>query len=166
LTDCIPVAKTAGYRGGAARAVPSPGDCSMSIRHRLTLALAALALLLSGCAGMGARMESSSWRLVEWGATTQSLPATAITARFADGQVTGRSAVNTYSGRATLGPGVTMAIGPLATTRMAGPQPAMHAESTYLALLSGSKKFQVLDGRLTLRDGNDDVTLVFVASAD
>ena len=138
----------------------------MSIRHRLTLALAALALLLSGCAGMRARVESSTWRLVEWGATAQPLPEAAITARFANGQVTGRSAVNTYSGRMTLGPGITMAIGPLASTRMAGPEPAMRAERTYLALLSDSRKFQLRDGRLTLRDGNDDITLVFEATGD
>ena len=138
----------------------------MSIRRHLTLALATLALLLTGCASTDPRVDATTWRLVGWSASSLKPTDFPITARFADGKVTGRSAVNTYTGSFTDGQGIAIAIGPLATTRMAGPEPAMRAERIYLALLSDSKKM-LMDGRqLTLRDGNDDVTLVFEAATE
>ena len=43
-------------------------------------------------------------------------------------------------------------IGPLASTKKAGPQELMDQEAAYLAALERSAQWEVMNGRLTLRD--------------
>lgn len=138
-----------------------------SVVTRLRLTLAAILVLLAGCASTPApRLDEHAWRLTAW--SVSSLPATEfeITARFADGGVSGRSAVNTYRGPVTLGPGNALAFGPMATTKMAGPEPAMRAEGIYLRLLADAASYSIDGDRLTLRDAGGNERLVFEPLAD
>jgi heat shock protein HslJ len=63
-------------------------------------------------------------------------------------------------GAGLVGPTGTMEIGPLATTRMAGPADAMQAENAYLALLDTVKGYSVSEAELDLLAG-DNVVLTY-----
>ena len=130
-------------------------------------ALVAIALLLSACATTPApRLENQDWQLIAWSLSSERASDFTITARFADGGVSGRSAVNTYRATVALGPGNALAVGPMAMTRMAGPEPALRAEKAYLELLGDARSWQVADGRLRLLDAGGNESLVFAATAD
>jgi len=73
----------------------------------VTLAAVAALLAISGCGdskGSAPALDGTSWRLTEW--TLSSLDPTdfTISAQFAKGKVSGKSAVNTYAGQYTEGP--------------------------------------------------------------
>ena len=130
-------------------------------------ALLALGALLAACATMPVpRLDGTTWRLSAWSVASLRADEFEITARFADGRVSGRSAVNTYTGAATIGPGNAIAFGPMASTRMAGPEPAMRAEGIYLRLLGDARSWSIDDARLTLRDAGGNDRLVFMAAPD
>ncbi|HPD92863.1 MAG: META domain-containing protein [Rhodobacter sp.] len=75
----------------------------------------AVLLSLAGCTGAGAGPEGD-WRVVELDGTAIA-PADGVTLALADGQATGRSGCNRFTGGYALGSGFTF--GPLAATRMA-----------------------------------------------
>jgi heat shock protein HslJ len=130
-------------------------------------ALAAIALLLVGCATAPApRLEGQEWQLIAWSLSSERASDFTITARFADGGVSGRSAVNNYRAPVTLGPDHTLAVGPMAMTRMAGPEPALRAEKAYLELLGDARSWQIEDGRLRMLDAGGNESLVFASTAD
>lgn len=132
----------------------------------MLVALAGLLAMGGGATAPAPRLEGTSWRLQAW--SISSLPASdfTLTARFADGDVSGRSAVNTYSAPVTHGHGNTLAVGPVVLTRMAGPEPAMRAESAFLALLGDARSWRI-DGRhLILFDAGGNERLVFARSDD
>lgn len=74
-----------------------------------------------------------------------------VTVEFGDTRISGRAACNRYSGpvTATEVPGG-IAVGMIATTRMACPDTAMAAEARFLALLGNVTTMGFLAGRLTL----------------
>ena len=138
-------------------------------------ALAALVLIavsvivLAGCSsdsGLpdGSSLDGTQWRLTEWTLSSLNPADFTITAQFADGQVSGNSGVNTYSGSYQAGPGEAFSVGQIAATEMAGPEPAMRAESAYLTLLGQAKSFKAADGRLTLYDQGGNESLLFDAA--
>jgi heat shock protein HslJ len=127
----------------------------------------AAAVLVAACASAPPpRIDAHAWRLTTWSVSSSQASDFDITARFADGGVSGRSAVNTYRGAVTLGPGNAIAFGPMATTRMAGPEAAMRAESAYLALLAQATSYSIDDDRLTLADAGGNASLVFERGED
>ena len=75
------------------------------------------------------------------------------TLAVADGQVSGFAGVNRLAGRLA-GEGELL-FGPLATTRMAGPPPAMELETRYLAALQQATGWRIEDGRLLLQVGGE-----------
>jgi heat shock protein HslJ len=121
-------------------------------------------VVLAGCASAGSPLDGTTWRLTEW--TLSSLRATdsTITARFADGQLSGGSGVNTYGGPYRLGAGNAVAIGPLASTEMAGSEPAMRAEAAYMTLLGQAGSYKISDGKLTLYDKGGNESLIYEAA--
>jgi heat shock protein HslJ len=125
-----------------------------------------LAGLAGGCATTPSRLDGREWRLIAWSISSQRATDFPITARFAEGAVSGRSAVNTYRGSVVPGPGDSIAFGPMATTRMAGPEPAMRAEGNYLQLLASAKAYRVNGNRLTLYGSGRNELLVFEAVPD
>ena len=133
--------------------------------------VAALALLaaasLAACGSPAvdeAALDGTSWQLSAWSVSSADPADFEITADFADGRVGGRSAVNSYSGAYTTGADGAFSTGPLASTEMAGPEPAMRAEQAYLELLGAAKSYKLEGDRLTLMDGGGNDSLVFTAA--
>ena len=127
----------------------------------------ALALApLGGCAASGPALNNTRWKLTEWTLSSLNPADFTITAEFADGRISGKSGVNSYSGVCRLGPGKAFAVVQVAGTQMAGPEPAMRAESAYLTLLGQARAYRVTGARLTSYDEGGNVSLVFEATAD
>ncbi len=129
-------------------------------------------LALAGCGQAGGPLDGTSWRLVGWTLSSLHPLDFTITARFAEGRISGSAGVNSYGGPYKTGPGPltggsgagdAFAAGPLAVTAMAGPEPAMRAEKAYLTLLGQARSFQVTGGRLTLYDQGGNESLLFEA---
>ena len=140
------------------------------LRTRIA-AIAALALLctplalgLAGCSGPDS-LDGTSWRLVGWSVSAIDPGAFTITAEFSDGQIGGVSAVNSYGGEYRAGPRNAFSIGEIAQTLMAGPEPAMEAESTYHELLRSAASYRLNGTTLTLFDADGNESLVFEAAA-
>jgi heat shock protein HslJ len=130
------------------------------------LAAAALVVVLvaAGCAGRGS-LDGTSWRLTGWSLSSLDPNTFTITADFAGGQISGSSAVNSYSGSYTAGPGSAFSVGELTSTLMAGPEPEMRAEQAYTTLLRQAKSYTLKGGTLTLSDANGNESLIFTAAA-
>jgi heat shock protein HslJ len=87
---------------------------------------------------------------------------TQLTATFgADGRLSGSAGCNTYTGTYTVD-GSSMSIGPLATTRIACPEPIMQQENAYLAALAATSQFMLTPDRLTLRDADGATQVILV----
>lgn len=92
-------------------------------------------------------------------------PVASIDALFADGSVSGRASVNTYRGGYDADGGGGLAVGPLASTRIAGSPEAMAEEAAYLAALEGAASYRS-DGRtLTLFSGAGAAVLAYEKDA-
>jgi len=130
---------------------------------------AAAALCLAACGGSEetdpAALDGTEWRLERWSESGIDPAAFIITAVFSEGMVGGTSGVNSYSGSYTTGPGDDFETGELASTMMAGPEPAMEAEAVYLRLLDEAASFAQTDDTLTLFDADGTESLVFTAGA-
>jgi heat shock protein HslJ len=133
--------------------------------HRPALLVVIVTLLpvVAGCSHGGDPLAGTQWRLTGWTLSSLSPADFTITAAFADGRISGRSAVNSYSGSYTAGSGETFSVGQLAGTRMAGPAPATRAEDAYLTLLAEARSYDLRGARLTLFDGGGNESLVFEA---
>ena len=126
--------------------------------------LAIVALLgVLGCSAGTSALEDTHWRLKTWTLNSLNPADFTITAQFAGGRISGNSGVNSYGGPVKLGPGSAFSAGPLASTLMAGPEPAMRAESAFTKLLGDAKSFKVSSGTLTLYDGGGNESLEFEA---
>lgn len=82
-------------------------------------------------------LDGTGWRVMVLG-DQPSEPDIATTIRFEDGHAGGRGGVNRYHGSyevRAVGDTVELALGAVATTRMAGPEPAMRQEARWFALL-------------------------------
>jgi heat shock protein HslJ len=133
----------------------------------LAVALVAGAGCGSGSAGGGGGSTSASdltdtsWRLTGWSVSSQDPNDFTITASFKDGRIGGKSAVNQYGGPYSAGDDGSFSAGDLVSTMMAGPEPDMRAEQTYMKLLAGAKEFRVEGDTLTLSDGSGNDSLIF-----
>ena len=143
-----------------------------------TLVLVVVALTgLAGCSNGGASsgdaspaaspaasLDGTEWLLTGWSVSSLDPADFAITASFAEGQISGNSGVNSYSGPYTTGPEDAFSAGPLASTMMAGPEPAMRAESAYAKLLSEAVSYLVTPETLLLYDAGGNESLAFGAA--
>ena len=129
----------------------------------LGLTMIAALLGVCGCSSGTGALEGTHWRLESWTLNSLNPADFTITAQFAGGQISGNSGVNSYGGPVKLGPGAAFTAGPLTSTLMAGPEPAMRAESAFTKLLAGATSYKVSSGTLTLYDGGGNESLVFAA---
>lgn len=129
----------------------------------LALAAGALAAIVLACGSGGGtpKLDGTSWKLTGWSVSSQDPSQFTITADFAGGKISGRSAVNTYTGPYTVGPGDAFSVGKLASTMMAGPEADMQAETTYLQLLEAAKSVKVDGTTLTLYDSGGNESLIY-----
>jgi heat shock protein HslJ len=118
----------------------------------------------SGCGGSQASLAGTAWRLSGWSADSLDPAEFTITADFTDTEIGGTAAVNKYGGPYTADANGSFSVGAIASTRMAGPEPAMRAEDIYLKLLHEAAKYVMADGTLTLSDANDNQLLIFAAA--
>jgi heat shock protein HslJ len=129
--------------------------------------LAAVLLVTSvACSRGGEMLEGTQWRLAAWTLSSLSPTDFTITAAFSAGQISGNSGVNTYGGPYKIGPASVFSVGQLAGTLMAGPEPAMRAESAYLKLLGEARSYKMADGRLTLFGEGGNESLIFEAATE
>ena len=122
----------------------------------------ALAACSSG--GSGA-LDGTTWKLSGWTLSSLNPADFTITAKFDDGKISGRSAVNSYSGSYTTGSDGAFSVGQLASTEMAGPEPAMRAESAYVTLLQQARSYLLAARTLTLLDANGNESLIFARAS-
>jgi len=95
-------------------------------------------------------ISGTSWDLVEMGTTAEFARIVPTIEFGADGRVSGSAGCNTFNGTYTLD-GQTIALGPLAATKMACEPPASAVEAEYLAALSGVAAWSIEpDGSLVL----------------
>jgi heat shock protein HslJ len=129
----------------------------------LVIALSLFAL--GGCSRGDSALDGTQWMLKEWTLSSLNPADFTITAEFAQGMISGRSGVNSYSGPYRLGSGNAFAVGQIASTEMAGPEPAMRAEGAYMTLLRQARSYKLAEGRLTLFDEGGNESLIFEAAS-
>ena len=91
----------------------------------------------------------------------------AITAQFGpDGQLSGFSGCNDYSGTYTIGQDGTVKMGPISATKKSCSQPAnvMEQESQYLAALQSAATFQVQGSALTAQNADGQLAVQYERS--
>lgn len=142
----------------------------MSKVRRLVLAglmLGTLVVLPACGSGPGGKqdpkdLEGTEWLLTDAMESTTELDGVGITIAFDGSQMGGFSGVNTYGGSYTADEDGNLKFGEIASTLMAGPGPAMAAETAYMAILQKCDGFEVRNGTLTLTEDTND-RLVFEA---
>jgi len=127
-------------------------------------ALLGMALIAVGCAAAGANLEGTQWVLEGWSVSSQDPTEFETTASFADGEIGGRAAVNSYGGPYTAGADGSFSTGEIVQTLMAGSEAAMRAEQTYFELLSQARRYEVDGDTLTLFDEDGTELLIFGAT--
>ncbi len=133
----------------------------------VALTISVVVFGVAGCWGFGNDthvLDGTAWRLTGWNLSSVDPNAFTITAQFADGKISGHSAVNTYGGPYTAGPGAAFSVGDLAVTEMGGPVADMRAEQAYFAALGEARSFKRSGDRLTLFDEHGNAVLIFQAS--
>jgi heat shock protein HslJ len=119
---------------------------------------------LVGCARGHSELDGTQWRLTEWTLSSLNPRDFDITAQFADGKIGGHGGVNSYGGPYTVRSRQAFSVGQLASTQMAGPEPAMRAEGAYFTLLGQARSYRVDAGRLTLLDAGGNESLIFAVA--
>ncbi|TLM97249.1 MAG: META domain-containing protein [Actinobacteria bacterium] len=104
----------------------------------------------------GTPFLSTKWECIGYnngkGAVQSVSASSSLTALFdPEGSVAGDSGVNTFSGPYKLD-GQSLAIGPLVTTRKAGPPELMEQEAAYLEALSKSARYQIIGDKMDFYD--------------
>ncbi len=116
-----------------------------------------------------ADLNGTEWMLAEISAGQPVLTDTVVTLNFADVQLSGSGGCNSYNGGFTLdeiNPFV-MTIGPVASTKMACPEPMMGQEMAYLTALQGVSQWGYLLGNLAMYypDGQDGLARLLFTPA-
>jgi heat shock protein HslJ len=135
----------------------------MTTIRRLVVGLAAVALLpaLAACTSSGGSssaaagaedLSGTSWTLADLGGTAPAEGTNATLSFDASDAVTGHAGCNTFNGEATIDGG-SIDFGPLATTRMACPEPQMSLETTYLGALDAATSWKIDGDKLILEGG-------------
>lgn len=133
------------------------------------VALAALLILgggvlAAGCIGSAAEQSPvGSWILVSTGSGSSSEhPMGVITLEVTSEEISGSAGVNSYHGTVVADPATgAFTIGPVGTTRMAGPENMMIQEEKYLAALANVTGYSLANGYLNLVGSDGSVLLSF-----
>ena len=132
----------------------------------LTIRDASGAMQVVAKASTPAGLPGTSWQVVNYNNGKQAvvglLTGTEINLNFgADGQVSGNSGCNTYSGGYQAS-GNALKVGPLASTMMACESPAgvMDQEQQYLAALQNAATYEIAGDTLTIRDASGAMQVV------
>jgi heat shock protein HslJ len=134
--------------------------------NQLTIRDAGGAMQVVATASQPASLPGTSWQVVSYNNGKQAVVSliidTEITLDFGtDGQVSGKSGCNTYSGGYETN-GDQLKVGPLASTRMFCESPAgvMDQEQQYLAALQNAATYEIAGNQLTIRDADGAMQVV------
>ena len=105
------------------------------------------------------KLKNTKWKLLEMGQTTLPEKDGEITISFDENKVNGNSGVNNYFGSFEI-KNNSIKIGPVGSTRMAGPENLMKIEFEYLKLLQDSKTIE-FNNNLLILTTNDGKVLKF-----
>ncbi|MFO1147270.1 MAG: META domain-containing protein [Alsobacter sp.] len=121
-------------------------DTMTGMPHPKTVFLTLAGRPYEGCGGDPASLLAGrDWTLASLAGTPVASDGRPASLAFtADGQVSGSSGCNRFTGRFTL-TGETLSFGPLAATRMACPEPLMQQESRLFAILAAVRGFQIAE---------------------
>ena len=141
---------------------------------RCLLMVGAVAVVLAACSAStspsasappsGSPLDGTTWALRSIG--DQAIPAgITVTLAFADGQASGTSGCNHYSGTYAVD-GSSINLGPQAITEMACPEPQMAVEAAYLTALGAATTWAIpadapLGTQLTISGADPASKLVF-----
>ena len=133
----------------------------MRLPHRLA-ASTAVVLAVAGCgAGVGSPPDvTGEWELLEFSRDGTVLPEPVggrATLTLADGELSGTSFCNSYSGTYRLD-GEDLAVSGLGGTEMGCAPELMEAETAYLAALAAVEQAATADGHLVLSGGDAELT--------
>jgi heat shock protein HslJ len=129
----------------------------------LGLLIATLTLVVAACGGDAGDPSGRTWTLTELD-EAPALAGTLVTISFVDGEVTGSTGCNTYSGTATWGDGDLTVDPGLVATRRSCDAPIMDQEQRFLGVLLEADAYEVDGDELRLLDGGS-VTARFSADA-
>jgi heat shock protein HslJ len=145
-------------------------EAHMNRRWNTIAALLIMAFALVAVAGCspsaGTSLNGTKWRLSGWTISSIDPASVTITMRFADGQISGNSGVNSYGGPYTAGPGNAFSVGAVAMTEMAGPDLNMRAESAFHTLLAQARSYKIEGAKLTLFDANGNDSMYFEVASE
>lgn len=151
---------------GASAQEPGSALSKVTLLWRvLAVVLLAMLSLAAGCSSGSGQLDGTDWRLAQWTVSSLDPADFVLTAAFADERVSGSSGVNSYSGSYKTDSGGAFEMEEVSSTSMAGPEPAMRAESAFLTLLRQARSFTVAGGKLTLYDEGGNESLIFEPSA-
>jgi heat shock protein HslJ len=145
---------TADISAAVARLSPRPADEPAPPATPAAAAQADLATTLKTLTG-------SEWRLVEMGGAAVATNSLATLSFGEDGNVSGHGGVNRFNGRFTV-EAKALKVGPLMSTRRAGPREAMQLEAGYMAALRGATGLEVEGETLRIPTRSGDKPLKFV----
>lgn len=126
--------------------------------------LAIAATLLSGCGSstQSKQLQQQGWRVTAIDYNTYSLPAP-MTAKFADGRITGTTGINEFSGTYKLEGKNAISVTVDPTTKNTASEEAQILENQFLDALRSAKSVAVDGASLTLRSSTGLVVLAFEA---
>jgi len=99
----------------------------------------------------------NSWSLTSAAIDSSDLSAFGITITFTDTEASGFGGVNNYMTSFTSGPEGDLNFGEIASTKMAGAEDAMQAETAYLAALATVTGYTVSGNELDLFAGEQEI---------
>ncbi len=109
-------------------------------------------------------LDGTRWKLTGWTISSIDPKDVIITANFSGGRISGNSGVNSYGGSYEAKESGVFSVGAISMTEMAGPEPAMRAETAFFTLLGQARSFKVNGETLTLYDKNGNESLIFSAA--
>jgi heat shock protein HslJ len=133
--------------------------------NRWIVLLPLVALVLAACGDDGGAettpLEGTTWTLVRVDGT-DAVPDATAQLTLEDGQASGSSGCNSFSGGYTLD-GDQISFGPLGATQMACEEPLMTQEATVFAILGTSASYAIEGDELTI--SSPEGSLVYRAEA-
>ena len=110
------------------------------------------------------QLQDTSWKLLNMdGKDVSKLISESeegITISFSENRINGNSGINNYFGNCEITDN-NIKIGPLGSTRMAGPENLMKVEREFLELLGNSKKVKLSDQKTLILTTDKGKTLIF-----
>ena len=106
------------------------------------------------------KLKNTKWKLVEMGQTSFPEKEREIKISFAENKISGNSGINNYFGNCEI-KNDSIKIGPVGSTKIAGPENLMKIEREFLKLLENSKKIKLSNQKTLVLTTDKGKTLIF-----